>query len=103
METWMKICADVLEVYRSEIVLAITAILLILMIITLKTVRKNTKAIHRTEERAKESLMLLAEQMRSERKREQHQEHQADGNMDAASKKQQEEELFGSVLQEIFP
>ncbi len=103
MEQWLNICAGVTKTYVNEIMLAVAAILVILMIILLKTVRKHTKAIYRMEAREKELLMLFAEQMRGERKREQILEQHAKSAEDAAAKRREEEELFGSVIQEIFP
>ena len=73
------------------------------MIILLKTLRKNNRLTKSVEERVRELMKLSMEQIRRESQREKtvvsEQEKQEKRRPDS----REEEELFGSVIQEIFP
>ncbi len=124
MEAWLNVCVSFMHDYKDGIFLIILVLLFIIMLIVLKTVRKNnqnmrgwnagiakmtkaldevldgksTKGINAGEnatsedmeqedtfaEKLKENLQLQMEEQESR-------------------KRQQEEELFGKVLQEYFP
>ncbi|MCU6761905.1 Uncharacterised protein [uncultured Roseburia sp.] len=102
MEKWMNLIAGVIEDFWGEIVLAILVLSLLLMIIMLKSVRKNTRLVKKVDERTKEVMKLSMEQIRNESKREVKAAEIREKQPENKLKKQEEEELFGSVIQEIF-
>lgn len=102
MEKWMNLIVSIIEDFWGEIVLAILVLSLLLMIIMLKTVRKNTKLVKKVEERTKEVIKLSMEQIRTESKKDIHPAESGKKQPADSLKKQEEEELFGSVIQEIF-
>ena len=118
MATWITGGIQFMMDYRDEILLAALILLFILMLILLRTVRKNMRL-----QMAQNEKFVQLNQLCENAFKEENREHKIAGQMDKTvneqpekksdkkeqytelgmQKKQKEEELFGKVLQEYFP
>lgn len=103
MEKWITFIAQTVGDYRFEILLAAVICSIILMIITLKTLRKNNRLTKAVEDRVREMLKLSMEQIRKEAQCKNAVVSEQGKEAKRYSNSREEEELFGSVIQEIFP
>lgn len=103
MEKWITLILETAKNYGFEILLAAVICSIILMIIVLKTLHKNNRLTKAVEERVMEMLKLSMEQIRKESQRENIIAAGSEKKEKRHSNSREDEELFGSVIQEFFP
>ena len=123
MATWIKEAFLWMLDYRDEILLAVLVLLFILMLILLRTVRKNMRLQTEQKGKLEQMIRLWGDTFQTENRKgiaggnvDMHAEKQmkkgaepeeksSEQNMEISERqqKQKEEELFGKVLQEYFP
>ncbi len=105
MENLLHLAKSLYMLYQNELFLIILACIFVLMILTLLAVRRCRKQIKRLTENTKEMTKVAISQSNLAARREQALERQT-GEAQPERKKtvsKEDEELFGSVIQEIFP
>lgn len=105
MEHILHLAKSLYMPYQNEIILGILACLFVLMILTLLAVRRCRKQIKRLTENTKEMAKVALSQSSLAMRREKVLDRQEKSAQPEAKKpvSREEEELFGSVIQEIFP
>lgn len=105
MENIFHLAKSLYMLYMNEMVLVLLACIFILMILTLFAVRRCRRQIRNLTEKTKEFTKAAMSQNNLAAQREKARQRQM-GEMQRngqASVSKEDEELFGSVIQEIFP
>lgn len=105
MENIFHLAKSLYMLYMNEIVLVLLACIVILMILALFAVRRCRRQIRNLTEKTKEMTKIAISQSNLAAQREkaaqrQMPEHAGNGQVPVSK---EDEELFGSVIQEIFP
>lgn len=106
MEQMLHLAKLLYTQYISELALGVLACILILMIITLIAVRRCRKQIRNLNEKTKEFMKISMRQSEnSSRMRGEEADMREDGFRGRSGRgiSKEDEEIFGSVIQEIFP
>lgn len=105
MENLLHLAKSWYMLYQNELFLGVLACMFVLMILTLLAVRRCRKQIKRLTENTKEMTKVAINQsnlaLRRERALERQEKEAGPEKKKTVSK--EDEELFGSVIQEIFP
>lgn len=92
------------KLYQTELFLGALAALCVLMVLTLLAVRRCRKQIRRLTENTKEmTKAALSRNSLAAQREESHRRQEALAQQGRAPVTREKEELFGSVIQEIFP
>jgi hypothetical protein len=104
MEQILHLAKTLYMQYTTELMLGLLACVLILMIIALVAVRRCSRAVCRMTEKTKDVMKLALRQNQTAPQRTRGDRHNAEEEKKSHGREvsRQDEEVFGSVIQEIF-